>query len=201
VRICQNLIFSAKPIQQNYCSSQNYSITYLKESEVCFIEIQSNIGSKIELNFTKIITSYISAHIGNVCKSEFIEVIVNNDVYNLCGNWTQSDLLLLPSFSSENSSLIIKIYASNNDLITDKLVEHSLGFCFTYQSLSKSLCQTYKDWFEGPNHCYKVFNERKTWIEAQNTCRANHLNGNLASITSPKIQKILDQFLINQNNK
>ncbi len=196
MRICQNLIFSAKPIQQNYCSAQNYSITYLKESEVCFIEIQSNIGSKIELNFTKIITSSISAHIGDLCKSEFIEVIVNNDVYNLCGNWTQSDLLLLPSFSSENSSVIIKIYASNYEL-----VEHSLGFCLTYQSLSKSLCQTSKDWFDGPNHCYKVFNERKSWFEAQNTCRDNHLNGNLVSITSPKIQKILDQFLINLNNK
>jgi len=197
VRMCENVIISAKANKQNYCSSNNYSITYMKQSESCFIQIQPNLNSDIQLNFTKIITSPISPHIGNFCKNQFIEVILNNRVYNLCGNWTQNDLSLLPRFLSENSSIIIRIYT---DMIMDQIIQNSIGFCFTYQSFPKELCHTSSGWFEGPNYCYKVFNERKTWFEAQKTCKANDPNGNLASVTSQKIQKLFDHFLPTLNN-
>lgn len=201
--MCQNVIINANKSKQNYCSQQNYSISYSKESEVCFIEIKGKPNERVELNLTKAITSQLSPTIGHICKTQFIELLIDGLVYNICGNWTQKDLSSVPSYWSENSSIIIRIYSSNNEQhITDSSDSNSsLGFCISFRSHPKELCQSSKGWFDAIDYCYKVFHQKKTWFAAQDFCKSIDLNSNLVSITSSKVQRFLDEYLSDLQNK
>jgi len=231
VRKCLNVTLIANNSLQNYCTkSKHYSVSYSTnsgESDVCFVDIRRKSDELLSLNITRLATGSGAPTIGHLCRRHSrIEVLVDTEFYNLCGQWTQTALPSIPTFTAYNkSSIIIRIYAISNKqqvVSDDDSPAPSLppthdtaypasdhGFCIAYQTRPKPhhSCQSADGWFHTIDYCYKVFDDRMTWFDAQAVCKRQHLNANLVAVTAPKIQKLLDEYLVerqthrNYNNR
>ena len=56
----------------------------------------------------------------------------------------------------------------------------------------------FEDWDPTSNHCYKIFLKKLNWTNAESRC--NMLNGNLISISSPRLSSIVINKMRNQDH-
>ena len=170
---------------------------------MCLVEIVGKESEQIELNLTKVVTSSLAASVGQLCANQFIELTIDAIVYNICGNWSEKDVSSMSTFMSKNSSIIIRIHSSINERHSTHSTDINslLGFCISFKAIDNQLCQPSNGWFEAIDYCYKVFHQTKNWFAAQEFCKSIDPSAELASITSPKVQKLIDQYLLELQNQ
>uniref|UniRef100_T1E3D6 C-type lectin 7 n=1 Tax=Crotalus horridus TaxID=35024 RepID=T1E3D6_CROHD len=65
-----------------------------------------------------------------------------------------------------------------------RLVFVSFGLLVVFLSLSGTAADCPSGWSSYEGHCYKPFNEPKTWDDAENFCTQQHTGGHLVSFHS-----------------
>uniref|UniRef100_Q6X5S1 Snaclec 5 n=2 Tax=Echis TaxID=8699 RepID=SL5_ECHPL len=62
----------------------------------------------------------------------------------------------------------------------------SFGLLVVFLSLSGTEAECLPDWFHYEGHCYRVFDEPKTWADAEKFCSEQANGGHLVSVHSKK---------------
>lgn len=73
------------------------------------------------------------------------------------------------------------------------------GFCGTYKAIPSDatlVADCPYGWVSGQKFCYKIFEQRQTWMNAEEACQSK--GGHLASITDNRIAFLIDDIIKNR---
>ncbi|GIX95256.1 hypothetical protein CDAR_256572 [Caerostris darwini] len=146
-------------------------------------------GYSIELKL-----SLLGITTGAFCQNSSLEVSTRNSsgeeklLLGLCFSTTNDDTDFLTLHTPKNS-IDIRVRAGNEWF--------QRGFCAEYKAILKD--PEYANdcpygWVSSQKFCYKIFEERLGWIEAEEACQLR--NGHLASITDNRVAALIDNIIM-----
>ncbi|GBL83707.1 Protocadherin Fat 1 [Araneus ventricosus] len=181
---CSNRTFADSMVGR-FCSTGYPDIIF-----GCYMiySIYVPFGYSIELKL-----SLLGVTNGAFCQNNSLEVITRNSsrvekhLLGLCFDASDDHQDLLTLHTPRNY-INIRI-RTNADLLRR-------GFCATYKALPNDpthLSNCPYGWVSGENFCYRVFDERLNWMEAEESCQMR--NGHLASITDNRVALLIDDII------
>ncbi|RWS11537.1 cubilin-like protein [Dinothrombium tinctorium] len=215
---CKNkTLFAQFHTVNEYCSFDNFPLTYFKENDLCSVLIASDENNaanddehELHLQFTKLNLSSSPLTSGDefCADKNYIQLISEAKNMTLCGSLRdESDNNTnITSLKLSASLVTLNVFVNSktlNQVSYNALrKENSMGFCFQYKLMPKNRneivekCDSRDGWHRWRSHCFKLVTDVAfTWEEARNYCRNHYENGRLASIMSEETQKFIEELI------
>lgn len=148
-------------------------------------------GYSIELQL-----SVLGVTAGAFCQNNSLEVTTRNSTHG-------EKLLLdvcLDATDGQRDQFTLRTLNNRVDIrIQPKGDLPRKGFCGTYKAIPSDpslVVDCPYGWVSGQKFCYKIFEQRLTWMNAEQTCKA--IGGHLASITDNRIALLIDDIIKNR---
>lgn len=149
------------------------------------------LGYSIELQL-----SVLGVTAGALCQNNSLEVTSQNASHG------EKLLLSVCLDAADGQRDQFNLRTSNNRVdirIQPKGDMPRKGFCGTYKAIPSDpnlVADCPYSWVSGPKFCYKLFEQKLPWMEAEEKCKAK--GGHLASITDNRISFLIDDIIKNR---
>ncbi|GFV27535.1 protocadherin Fat 1 [Trichonephila clavipes] len=183
---CSNRTFAGSPFGR-FCST-GYPNVIFGCNTVYSIYVPLGFSIELQLNVLGLAT-------GALCQNSTLDVVTRN--YSIASE-VQLMEFCLDASDNPKDSYILQSFQNTLDIRTFSNTDDlHKGFCATYKAVPQDPLRIVGcdyGWVSGDKFCYKVFEERLRWKEADEVCQMKR--GRLASITDKGIAHLIDNVIL-----